>query len=162
MPKLQHKQQGGRIMETVQTPDIKQSSYNPYTKKNSSNSRTNIQVANISGISNYKQEVNGSNISNMHEVRESVNANFSNIEQKCKKSHETLIKSILSKNIEFRVDENNSISYVEITDEATNELLRSIPSEAMRNVLEKINEHIDEILNTNMGENKNFFLDTNS
>ncbi len=149
-------------MEIVLTPEMKAPSYNTCSSKKTSNSHTNMQVANTPVTESSGQKVNGSDISNMHNVRESINANFSDIEQKCKESHETLIKSMLNKNIEFIIDENNSISYVEITDEATNELLRSIPSEALRNVLEKINEHIDEILNTNMEENKGLFLDTNS
>ena len=149
-------------MEIVLTPEMKAPSYNTCSSKKTSNSHTNMQVANTPVTGSSGQKVNGSDISNMYNVRESINANFSDIEQKCKESHETLIKSMLNKNIEFIIDENNSISYVEITDEATNELLRSIPSEALRNVLEKINEHIDEILNTNIEENKGLFLDTNS
>ncbi len=87
---------------------------------------------------------------------------YSEIEENMQESLNTVISNLLKHKVKFSTDDDSDISYIEISDKATNELLRTIPSEAMRNVLENINDHIDEILNENIDETKGVLLDMSS
>ena len=88
--------------------------------------------------------------------------NFTTIDQNSQKSLESVIRSMLGTSIAVEIDQDSSTSYIEVTDKVTNELLRTIPSEGMRKILENIDKNIDEILNRDIEENKGFILDTNS
>ncbi len=87
---------------------------------------------------------------------------YAEIEENNQESLNTVISSLLKHKVKFTTDSDSNISYIEISDKATDELLRTIPSEAMRNVLENINDHIDEILNENIDDTKGVLLDMSS
>ncbi len=104
-----------------------------------------------------QQQQNSEIVAHVTEAREiakSTEANFQSIKTDTHERHAMVIDSLLQTNIKFSTDGESKICYIEVTDEKTNELLRTIPSEAMRSVLAEIHENIESVLNENI-ENSN-------
>ena len=96
------------------------------------------------------------------QAAQKAHENFTMIDRSSQKSLESIIRSMLGTSVAFAIDQDSATSYIEVTDKVTNELLRTIPTEGMRKILENIDKNIAEMLNDNIEDPKGILLDTNS
>lgn len=98
----------------------------------------------------------------MESAQNNTSETYSEIEENTQKNFDSLIKSMISTSVKFTSDDSTKGHYIQITDKATNELLRTIPSEAMRKVLDSIHDHIEDLLNETMDKNLGHIVDMSS